>query len=156
MAKKYNIEYVNFYTDGSTARKIAPALRPVKEIVSKPRTLKRKVLYLDPVAVLGITVAVCMLIVMLAGLLVLYNARSETAAMQQYVDQLETKNSQLSQSYADGYDLEEVERTALALGMVPRAQVQQIQIRMAAPPVAQVQTPTVWEQISIFLTSLFA
>ena len=156
MAKKYNIEYVNFYTDGSTARKIAPALRPVQEIVSKPRTLKRKVLYLDPVAVLGITVAVCMLVVMLAGLLVLYNARSETAAMQQYVDQLETKNSQLSQSYADGYDLEEVERTALALGMVPRTQVQQIQIRMAAPPVAQVQTPTVWEQISIFLTSLFA
>ena len=51
MAKKYGIEYVNYYTDGSTARKIMPALRSVKAMLPKPKKHKRKVIYLDPVAV---------------------------------------------------------------------------------------------------------
>ena len=156
MAKKYGIEYVNFYTDGSAARKIAPALRSVKAMLPKPKKHRRKVIYLDPVAVLGTAVAVCMMIMMFVGLARLSAVRQETMAMEQYVHQLQQENEQLSQQYHEGYDIEEVERTALALGMVPKSQVQKTQIYMSAPAEEAAQNMSIWEQIATFLSSLLA
>ena len=156
MAKKYGIEYVNFYTDGSAARKIAPALRSVKAMLPKPRKQKRRVIYLDPVAVLGTTVAVCMLIMMFVGMARLSAVRQQTQEMEQYVHQLQVENEQLSRQYHDGYDINEVERTALALGMVPQSQVQKTQIQMSVPAEQNLQTLSVWERISTFLSSLLA
>lgn len=156
MAKKYSIEYVNFYTDGSAARKITPVLRSVKAMLPKPKKQKRKVIYLDPVAVLGTAVAVCMLVMMCIGLIRLSAVRQQTQAMEQYVQQLQQENEQLSRQYHDSYDIEEVERTALALGMVPKSHVQQTEIYMSAPVTENAQSLSVWDRIATFLSSLLA
>ena len=156
MAKKYGIEYVNYYTDGSTARKIMPALRSVKAMLPKPKKHKRKVIYLDPVAVLGMTVAVCMLLMMFVGLVQLKAAHRQTMAMEQYVQKLDERKELLSEQYHAGYDIEEVEHTALALGMVPKSQVQQTTIHMPMLETETVQSMTLWDRIGTFLSSLFA
>ena len=156
MAKKYGIEYVNYYTDGSTARKIMPALRSVKAMLPKPKKHKRRVIYLDPVAVLGMTVAICMLFMMFVGLVQLKDARQKTMSMEQYVNRLDDQKELLSEQYHAGYDIEEVEHTALALGMVPKSQVQQTTIHMPMLETQTVESVTLWEQIGTFLSSLFA
>ena len=156
MAKKYGIEYVNYYTDGSTARKIMPALRSVKAMLPKPKKHKRKVIYLDPVAVLGMAVAVCMLLMMCVGLVQLNAACRQTVAMEQYVQKLDDQKALLSEQYHAGYDIEEVEHTALALGMVPKSQVQQTTIHMPMLETESVESVTLWDRIGTFLSSLFA
>ena len=156
MAKKYGIEYVNYYTDGSTARKLMPALRSVKAMLPKPKKHKRRVIYLDPVAVLGMGVAVCMLIMMFVGLVQLHAARQRTMAMEQYVQQLDEQKEELSQQYHSGYDIEEVEHTALALGMVPKSQVQQTTIHMPMLAPDSAESVTLWDRIGTFLSSLLA
>ena len=64
MARKHDILYVNFYTDGSAARKIAPAF-PEMQPQRKPRAKKKKktVIYFDPVAICSLMVAAVMLII---------------------------------------------------------------------------------------------
>jgi len=63
------------------------------------------------------------------------------------------ENAELMTAYQEGYDLEEVETMALALGMVPNTQVRTV--RMDVPGVAE-ETSGPWEQVWIFLTGLFA
>ena len=156
MAKKCGIEYVNFYTEGSAARKIVPTLRAIKATLPKPKKIKRRVIYMDPVAMLGMAVAVFMLVMMFVGLAELQAVRQQTLVMEQYVQQLDAENAQLSEVYSAGCDLEEVERTALALGMVPKSQVQQTTIQLTAPQVQETTNVTLWEQIGTFLSALFA
>ena len=156
MAQKHDILYVNFYTDGSSARKLAPAF-PVQQPQRKPKTKKTKktVLYLDPVAVCSLMVAVVLLIMMAVGVHQFQNARAEAQAMEQYLQQLTQENESLSAQYWDGIDLQEVEKTALALGMVPKDQVQSVSIHLSQPAAEQTQN-NFWNQIVTFLTNLFA
>ena len=150
------VQYVHFNTFGNTARKIVhtPAV-PKKAVLPKPRAKqKRKVIYVDPVAFLSIMVAFCMVLTMSVGIFQLAAARKEAAKMESYVAQLSSRNQELSEQYRSGYDLGQIERSALALGMVSRNDVQTVAIQVTAP--RQVQTATVWERIGTFLTTLFA
>ena len=148
------VQYIRFDTVGSAARKAAPVSSVKKAVLPKPRKQKRKVVYVDPVATLGILVAVCMLIMMTAGIVEFLSVRQEAIQMERYVAQLSSQNEELSQAYEAGYDLETVEKIALALGMVPKDQVESIAIQVTVPE--EVETMTVWDRIGIFLTGLFA
>ena len=154
MAQKPQIQYVRYYTDGSAARQIMPFFSAKKEAQTRTRKIKRRNVYIDPVATLGIVVAVCMLIMMAVGIFQFLAAQQEAATMERYVQQLEEKNQTLTDTYESGIDLAEVERVALALGMIPKEEAQQVTIHLSAPP-AQEQ-PGVWERIGMFLTGLFA
>lgn len=156
MARKNEILYVNFYTDGSAARKIAPAFpaaKPRKKAAAKRQ--EKLLIHVDPVAVCSLVVAVVMLVMMSVGLTSLQNARADMLAMESYVQQLNAENKQLNEEFSQKVDLEEVEKTALALGMVPSQQVQAtpITVSMEQEPVAQ---ETFWTQVTAFLTNLFA
>ena len=89
MANRYGIEYVNFYTDGSSARKIAPVRKMATVELPKPKKRKRKVIYVDPVATLGILVAVCLLIMMCVGLTRLSQERAQALALAQYTEEVD-------------------------------------------------------------------
>ncbi len=155
MAQKTSIQYIRYYTAGTAAIQLEDAVpQHRKATLPAPRKIKRKNVYIDPVAVLGVLVAVSMLIVMAVGIVELRQTQQEAALMQTYVNQLTRENERLTQAYADAYDLEEIEKTALALGMVPGWQAPQTQITVSVPE--QVQTASVWEQIGTFLTGLFA
>ena len=59
MARQPDVQYIRFYTDGSAARKVEVA-GPVRNsaLPQKPRKKKKIVLYVDPLAILGIFTAV--------------------------------------------------------------------------------------------------
>ena len=149
---QHQVQYIRFDTVGSAARKPVSSVK--RSVLPKPRRKKRVVVCVDPVAMLGILVAAFMLITMTVGIVDFVAARREAVRMEQYVEQLSARNQQLRKEYESGYDLESVEKTALALGMVPKDQVQTITIHVEAPE--QPQTITLWERIGTFLTGLFA
>ena len=65
MAVRTDIQYVQFYVDGSTARKPEQRTQAKHAAAPKYRRVKRKVVVVDPVAILGTVVTVCLLVAML-------------------------------------------------------------------------------------------
>ncbi len=154
MARQPDVQYIRFYTDGSAARKTAPAV-PLKTIkLPRVRKHKRVVLHIDPIAIGGIVMAAVMLILMLVGVAQLTAARQELQTMQTYVQTLQHEQVTLEATYNQGYDLDAVEKTALALGFVPKEQVKHVTIRI--PEVQIEEEPGAWERFYTFLTGLFA
>lgn len=156
MARQNPVQYINFYTPGSEAYKydFQPARKKTEVKLPKPRRQKKIIVKVDPVAVLGICVAVVMLIVLLCGAVQLSAVRQQEAQMAAYVQRLEQENAQLQKTYEAGYDLEEIYEIATAMGMIPADQAQQIRVK-AAIPVGE-EEPTAWENFCLFLTGLFA
>ena len=153
MARQFDVQYLGGYMDGSAARKLE---------MPKPRTAPRKkrnarnkriVVYVDPLAILGILVAGIMMVLLVAGVVNRMEARQELARMDAYVQSLRQENIALEEEYEAGYDLDHVEQTALALGMVPMDQIQRVSIHVPQPVEPE---PSGWEQIRVFLAGLFA
>jgi hypothetical protein len=155
MARKPDVQYIRLYTDGSAARKVAP-VEPWKTArLPKVKRSKKIVIHIDPIATLGLIVAAVMLTLMLVGIVQMKQAKHEAAVMEAYVDTLREKNEALRTEYEAGYDLEEIERMALALGMVPMDEVQHITIDMPQVQLEQPE-PGTWQRVWTFLTGLFA
>lgn len=155
MNQKVRIEYVQFYTDGSSAKKldvVTPA--PIVPTQPLPKVEKCKKIFLDPVAMVSVLVALCLFFTLGVGVMQLKQAKMEHDAMEQYVIHLQTLHTQNEEKYAQAYDLAEIEKTAIALGMVPAESVSHETIRLSAPVVEP--QPTVWESMSTFLAGLFA
>lgn len=156
MARKSDIQYVRFYTDGSAARQLEPA--PIKKR-KPPRAPRKKpqekmVIRLDPVPVLGLMIAAVMFVMIVAGAVQLMGAQAELKAMSGYVAQLQQENIDLNDEYKAGYDLDAVQEMALALGMIPIEQADQETITVQVPE--PVEEPTFWERIADFFQGLFA
>ena len=154
MAQRVDVQYVQYYTSDNTARRVMPTTAPYLH-PSRPVT-KRKIkrIYVDPVAALGIVVAACMMIMMAAGVSRLREESQKSAVMADYVASLEVQNQQLQEEYAASYNLEDVEKTALALGMIPAAEAKHTTVTIET--VQPQQEPTLWNRISSFWTGLFA
>lgn len=154
MAQRLDVQYVRFYTDGSAARKVAP-VAPLNTIkLPKVKKAKRIVVHIDPVAIAGIFMAAVMLVLMTVGVVQLNIQRQALNEMTAYVEELQTENEILEERFQNGYDIAEIERTALALGLVPEDQVRHVTIQ--APEMTVEDEPDAWERFYIFLTGLFA
>jgi hypothetical protein len=155
MARKPDIQYVRYYTDGSAARQLE-VYSPRKNKTAAPRPKKQKgyVIYVDPLAVGGILLAAVMLVMMLVSSIRLVVARQELSDAQAYVTTLTQSNEQLRKTYDASYDLEEVEKSALALGMIPISQATTIYVDVEEEEI--VEEPTFWERVSMKLAELFA
>lgn len=152
MAQRTQIQYIRFYTEGSAARKVAPVVTPFKTArLPKVNHQKKIVLRIDPVAVVGIVVAVAMMIMMVVGIFQYKAAQEQAQLMERYVETLNRDNESLQNTY-DSIDLTAIEQTALALGMVPESQVQHVSLRV--PPVQEIEEPQ--ETFWTFLAGLFA
>ena len=160
MAEKTKIQYVSVYSAGSAARKV-DLTRPVyeqpryPELEAQPRPKRRIVVRVDPLALCSIVVSVVMLVLMVAGVFQLYGAWQQEQALAEYVEQLYAQNQVLEETYRSGYDLEQIEREALALGLVPVDQVKHITMEVAQPVETQ-SVPTFWEEMTAFFGGLFA
>lgn len=155
MTQRRPIEYVQFYTVGTAARKVEVAKPKLAEPVFLPPIVhKRKKVYVDPVPVLGMLVAVCMLFTMLIGVNHLRQVRQDTEAMEQYVLHLQQVNDEKQELYHNSYSLEEIEKTAIALGMVPADQVLHQIIDVSEPPAQE--EPSLFDSVGTFLSGLFA
>ena len=155
MARQPDIHYIQFYTDGSAARKIQTA-QPQKAVVAKPRPRKQKriVVRIDPIATMGILVAALMLVLMAVGVAKLRTAQQEVLVMEQYVNSLQEENASLGNIYETGYDMQAVEDMALALGMVPKEQAPNTLVVYSVPQ--EVIQLSLWDRITVFFAGLFA
>ena len=156
MAQGTTVQYVQFYTSGSAARKFEPTVQLQPLARPKPKKQKKIIVRIDPVAMLGIAVAAVMLILMICGINRLCATQNETAIMNSYVQQLRTEKQELQAKYTAGYDIGEVEQMALALGMVQVDQVQQVGVHLSVPQQPQAQKASLWDGITTFLAGIFA
>ena len=155
MARKNEIQYIRYYTDGSAARQLEPKLpqrkkQPVRP--RKPRTVQ--VVEVDLLAVCGIVTAAVLLVVMAVGMVRLRAVQQRVQTLSGYVTQLEQEHHVLQKEYMAGYDLEDVHQQALLLGMVPAEAAETIII--SVPQVEAEQAPSMWERIADFFRDLSA
>lgn len=156
MALQPDIQYVQFYMDGSAARKIEPKRETGKTVRPMPRRkVRRRVVAVDPVALVGTVAAVIMLVAMAFGVAEYHETLLRAEQMSSYVEQLQNENAALNQVYRDSYDLEEVYEVATAIGMVPIENLEDIPISVELPRKTETSR-NVWESITTFLAGLFA
>ena len=156
MAKKPEIQYVGqFYVYGSEAQVVAPKKRKQFQL-PKPRIELEKIekIYVDPVALIGLTVAVVMLVCMVVGACQIRSCWREYETMSHYVSQLQVENARLEHNYHISYDLADVEAKALAMGLVPMEEIPTMSVRVIVPtPEAE---ETAWDELVWFVKGLFA
>ena len=146
MNQKPKIQYIGqFYVHGSEAR--ALELQEQKKQaktrlpLAKLETIEK--VYVDPVAMVAIAVAVLMLAVMIFGAIQLQEDWAVYQQMSDYVTTLRTQNAELTDTYRASYDLADIELKALAMGMVPKSELTVLPITVTVPEAQSVMT---WDQ----------
>ena len=157
MSQKPKIQYVGqFYIHGSEARQLElqEKKKQAKSNLPLERLRKIEVVYLDPVAILGIVTALVMLTVMILGVLQIRDDWKEYRVMSNYVSRLNSENAELQADYRSQYDLEDIRIKAQALGMVPKSDLEVRTVYVTIPPPEPEMT---WlEELQWFLSGLFA
>lgn len=157
MNQKPKIQYVGqFYVHGSEARQLELQERKkqAKSKLPMERLRKVEVVYLDPVAIFGITVALVMLAVMVLGVLQIRDDWQDYRTMSGYVSRLNSENAKLKEEYRSQYDLEDVRLKAEALGMVPRSE---LEVRTVFVTIPEPEPEMTWlEEVQWFLNGLLA
>lgn len=157
VTQKPKIQYVGmFYVHGSEAKKLQEEQRRKEARTKLPLERLRKIeaIYIDPVALVSIAVAVLMLVTMVYGVLRITKDWTEYRQMSAYVSELNLENANLYQQYRENIDLEDVYTKAVALGMLPVEEVptRTITVRVPEAPAE----PTWMERTTAFFTGLFA
>lgn len=156
MTQRMQAQYVQFYINGSSAMQlntVAPQkAEPVEQYV--PRTRKRIRVFVDPVAIFSMVVALCMIVSIFVAMGRLEKTQQQVQQMERYVVYLQHQNKQIKAEYTSSYDLEDIEKTARALGMVPADEVKHYYIDVSEP--AAEEESSVWQSVGTFLTGLFA
>ena len=157
MARKADIQYVHhYYTAGSAAKKVAVKVEnkkkplPLFEPLMMAEPDQKVVVKIDPLSVAATLVAVVLVVMMVVSLFQYSAAHQRNVELQKYVYTLSDENIRLEQKYQSGFDLEEIEVQALALGMIPTAEAQTIQVAASVP--ARAAEPTRWERLQLFMS----
>ncbi|MDO5401188.1 MAG: hypothetical protein Q4F17_09455 [Eubacteriales bacterium] len=134
MTQKPKIQYVGqFYVHGSEARALERQQRKAKTKLPQARVQRIERVYVDPVALVGIAVAVLMLAVMVLGALRIRDDWTQFERMQQHVYELKQQNLALNHQYRAAYDMEVIRSKAVGMGMVPREEAPTRAIRVTVP-----------------------
>ena len=152
MDQKPVIQYVGqFYVYGSEVQ--ARKKKERKPVLPKaPRTGVQHCVYVDPVAVCGIAVAVLMLVVLAVGAFQLRAAMQQYNAQSEQLSAIKRENARLEHLYRTSLDLEAVQAQAEKLGMVP---AEELEHRELVVTVGQApEEPTAWENFLWFVKGL--
>ena len=126
--------------------------RRAKTKLPLARIEKIQKIYIDPVAICGIAVAVVMLVVMLIGAVQIHNAWTQYESTATTLNELQRRNAILEHGYKGSYDLEDIRLKALSMGMIPVSEAETVVISVNVP------TPepelTWWEETKWFLGGL--
>ena len=157
MNQKPKIQYVGqFYVHGSEARQLQlqEERRQAKTKLPHARVQTIEKIYVDPVALVGIVVAVVMLVTMVLGAVQLKRDWDHYEHVSTYVSELKRENARMSHAYHASYDLEDIKSKALAMGMVPKSELETMTVTVTVPE--QEVELTRMEEVKLFLEGLFA
>ena len=153
MAQKPEIQYVErFYIYGSEVPAENTRDRSGEPPHRKQSQPVRKI-YLDLGAVLWTAAAVVLMLTMIFSAVHLTQMWEEKELMQSYVANLQLNNSTLKHNYRISYNLEEIEKQAAELGLVPEDQVEVRYVRVTVPE--HEEEWTMWGNIKWFFEGLF-
>ena len=152
---KTESRYIRFYTAGSTAQELVPVLRPQEQTGNRPRRKRQPILYIDPVAILGMVTAVVLTVCLLIAFGRYKQAKAQYEYVYSYNCTLKQEYKDLKKTYAKSYDKEEVRMEAVLMGYVPSSQLKRVTIK-AEKPAPIPEEPGVLERAWIYLTELFA
>ena len=153
---KNNSRYIQFYTPGTAAVKVAVQDEQTWAPLPEPKPESKISIYVDPVAVIGFVVAVCMLLLMVVGVNQVNATRREVATLEHYVAELTAENNTLEATYTAAYKPEQIRREAMELGMIPAVAIPESHIYVTLSPAPVTEEVTLWSQAATYLTSLFA
>jgi hypothetical protein len=128
--------------------------RQAKTKLPKARIQKIEKVYVDPVALAGIVVAVVMLVTMVLGAVQIKRDWDQYEQVSAYVSQLKKENARKNHAYRLSYDLEDIKTKATAMGLVPRSELQTMTVNVTVPE--KEPELTRMEEIRFFLEGLFA
>lgn len=154
MARSADVQYVQYRVDGTAARKAEQVPETSTPVYTRPRA-QRRVIAVDPVALVGIVVSAVVVIAMAIGLVQYRQNLNAARQMSQYVQQLQQENQQLEANYKAGYDLEQIRDIALEAGMVPAENQQRIRVYVQQPEQEQTRM-SFWDTLTTFLAGIFA
>lgn len=157
MNQKPKIQYVGqFYIHGSEARQLQlqEEKRQAKTKLPLARIQRIEKVYVDPVALAGIAVAVVMLVTMVLGALRIQRDWEQYEQVSAYVSELKKENARKNHAYRLSYDLKDIESKALAMGLVPKSELQTATVVVTVPEAEPEMTRL--EEIRFFLEGLFA
>ena len=157
MARKPDIQYIGqFYVHGSEAKELARQenARKANTTLPEQRVEQVRKVYVDPVALCGILVAVVMLVVMAFGAVQIHSAWQEYDAAAESLAGLQRTHAVLEHGYRGSYDLADIQAKAAAMGMIPASQAETVQIRVNVP--AEETEPTWWEDLVWLWKGMFA
>ena len=157
MNQKPKIQYVGqFYVHGSEAKQLQmqEAKRQAKTKLPLARIQKIEKVYVDPVALAGIAVAVVMLVTMVLGAVQIKRDWDQYERVSAYVSQLKKENARLNHAYRLSYDLEDIKSKALAMGLVPKSDLEPVTVTVTIPQREPELTRI--NEIRLFLEGLFA
>ena len=157
MNQKPKIQYVGqFYVHGSEARQIQQQepRRQSRTVLPLTKIQAIEKIYVDPVALIGIAVAVVMLVTMVLGAVQIKRDWDRYEQVSAYVSELKKENARKNHAYRLSYDLEDIKSKALAMGMVPKSELQTMAVTVTVPEPEVELTRS--EEIRLFLEGLFA
>jgi hypothetical protein len=145
-----------FYVHGSEARKLQleQEKRQAKTKLPLAKIQAIEKIYVDPVALAGIAVAVLMLVTMVLGAIQLKRDWDQYEQVAEYVSELKKENARMSHLYRSSYNLEDIKTKAVSMGLVPQNELQTMSVTVTLPE-PDVE-PTRMEEIKFFLEGLFA
>lgn len=146
MIQKPKIQYIGqFYVHGSEARalELEEQRRQAKTKLPLAKLETIEKIYVDPVALVAIGVAVLLLAVMIFGAVQIQEDWAVYQEMNDYVAYLRSENVRLDQAYRAGFDLEDIEMKALAMGLVPVSELKTLTVSVDLPEAPPVMT---WDQ----------
>lgn len=155
MARQYEVRYINQYVSGNVA--CQPEKKTVRKHSAQLPQMQRKrkqKIAIDVFSLGSIVLAAVLAVMMIAGMVQMNRAQEQAQIMRSYVSTLQAENKQLKDTYASGYDLEEIRDIALTMGMVPIEEVPHLQMQLQVPEIED--APTGWENFWAFLIGMFA
>lgn len=158
MARQPDVQYIQMYNYGSTARKLAPRPQYRKSEYQlpeqQPRRKQVKQAVLDPLSICAIAVACVMLVAMLIGMVRVGELSGRRQELEAYIDVLQEQRADLQKNYEGSYDLAEVEQRARQMGLVYGNEV--FHVQMGAEASVPQQESGFADRVSAWFDELFA
>ena len=152
---KAEIQYVQFYTAGSAAPDLVPSYRPEKSPAKRTKKNPQTVIYVDPVAILGVITSVILMICLLVGIHNYNKALDKNAELRAENVALSQKTEDLQKQYRDSFDSEQIRMEAILSGYVPASQLKHVTITVPQPQ-PEPEQPGKLQQFWNDLVELFA
>ena len=154
MDQKPVIQYVGqFYVYGSEV-KVKKKSEPRRPLLPSVKAARERKVYIDPVAVGGIALAVCILVALVVGGIRLSACMTGYNAAEATLSELKRENARLEHAYRTSLNLESVKTRAEELGMIPQSEAARASIRVTVPE--HKGEISAWENFVWFLSGLLA